>query len=91
MLGFIIASLLFSFVLGDGLVDSTGGILKGLRTWWFAIAFVCIGLETRFRDLVSKMRKAALAFLSGQAVNVLCTLLVATALFGGVIFEAPDL
>ncbi|MDE0168524.1 MAG: putative sulfate exporter family transporter [bacterium] len=92
VLGFIVASLLFSFVLGEEVVASTGALLKGLRTWWFALAFLCIGLETRFRDLVSMDQgRPALAFLAGQSVNILWTLLVATVLFGGGIFAVPNL
>lgn len=92
VLGFIVASLLFSFVLDSDLVTSTGGLLKDLRTWWFALAFLCIGLETRFRDLVSMDRgRPAIAFLAGQGANILWTLLVATALFGGGILAVPDL
>ena len=92
VLGFIVASLVFSFVLDRELVASTGGLLRGLRTWWFALAFLCIGLETRFRDLVSMDRgRPAVAFLAGQGANIFWTLLVATALFGGGIFAVPDL
>ena len=92
VLGFIVASLVFSFVLGGELVASTGALLKGLRTWWFALAFLCIGLETRFRDLVSmEQGRPAVAFLAGQGANIVWTLLVATVLFGGGVFAVPDL
>lgn len=92
VLGFIAASLLFSFVLGTDLVDSTGALMKEIRTWWFALAFTCIGLETRFRDLVSiDQGRPAAAFLLGQGANIVWTLLVATILFGGAIFAVPDL
>ncbi len=92
VLGFITASLVFSFVLGTELVDSTGALMKEIRTWWFALAFLCIGLETRFRDLVSMDQgRPAAAFLLGQAANIVWTLLVATILFGGAIFAVPDL
>ena len=92
VLGFIAASLLFSFVLGADLVDSTAALMKEIRTWWFALAFMCIGLETRFRDLVSMDQgRPAAAFLLGQGANIVWTLLVATILFGGAIFAVPDL
>ena len=92
VLGFAAASLLFSFVLGADLVDSTGALMKEMRTWWFALAFTCIGLETRVRDLVSMDQgRPAAAFLIGQGVNIVWTLLVATILFGGVIFAVPNL
>ena len=66
--------------------------MKELRTWWFALAFVCIGLETRFRDLVSMDRgRPAMAFLLAQGANIVWTLLVAFLLFGGVLFDIPAL
>ena len=92
VLGFLATSLLFSFALSDGMVDATAGVLKGLRTWLFAVAFVCIGLETRLRDLLSMQGgRPAAAFVLAQAANVLWTLLLAWLLFGGPIFAVPDL
>ena len=92
VLGFLTTSLVFSFMLTDGLVDATGSVLKGLRTWLFALAFVCIGLETRLRDLLSmEGGRPAAAFVIAQAANVLWTLLLAWILFGGSIFAVPDL
>ena len=40
VLGFVVASLLFSFVLSSEFVDSTRDLMRGLRSWWFALAFV---------------------------------------------------
>ena len=92
IVGFMLASLLFSFVIHDGLVEETKSLMKGLRTWWFALAFVCIGLETRFRDLVGMEEgRPAVAFLVAQAINVVWTLAVAWLLFGGLLFPAPEL
>lgn len=92
VLGFIAASVLFSFALSPDFVESSKGLMKGLRTWWFALAFVCIGLETRFRDLVAMDEgRPAVAFLLAQSVNVFWTLLIAWLLFGGVLFDVPSL
>ena len=92
VLGFMVVSLLFSFLLTGDMVDATSGLLKGIRTWWFSLAFVCIGLETRFRDLLSMDGgRPAAGFLVAQGVNILWTLLVAWLLFGGVLFAAPVL
>jgi len=92
VLGFIAASVVFSFVLDPALVTQTGGLVRGLRTWWFALAFVCIGLETRFTDILRlEEGRPAYAFLLAQAINVLWTLIVAWLLFGGVLFPAPAL
>src|SRR5690606_14610288 len=90
VIGFIAASLLFSFVLSPAVVDATGGVIRGLRTWWFALAFVCIGLETRFRDIIAMEEgRPAIAFVLAQALNVVWTLAIAWLLFGGVLFPVP--
>jgi uncharacterized integral membrane protein (TIGR00698 family) len=90
VLGFVVASLVFSFMLPNEAVAGTRGALNEIRTWWFALAFVCIGLETRFIDLATTERgRPAIAFLGAQAINVVWTLLLAWLLFGGVIFAQP--
>ena len=93
VLGFIVASILFSFALSGEVVESTKGLMRGLRTWWFALAFVCIGLETRFRDLVSMDEgRPAAAFLAAQGINVIWTLVVAWLLVRRIcLFEVPAL
>jgi uncharacterized integral membrane protein (TIGR00698 family) len=90
VLGFVAVSILFSFFLGPATVDATKGALGGLRTWWFALAFTSIGLETNFGDL-AKMEggRPAAAFLVGQGFNILWTLVLAWLLFGGVLFAVP--
>ncbi len=92
VVGFLLASVLFSFALSSEFVDVTKGLMRGLRTWWFALAFVCIGLETQFRDLIAlDQGRPAIAFLLAQCLNIAWTLLIAWLLFGGVLFEAPAL
>lgn len=82
VLGFVAASLVFSFLLSPELAKASEKPLKGLREVWFAAAFVCIGLETRLGDLARLGGgRPALAFLGGQAVNVLWTLFLAWMLF----------
>jgi uncharacterized membrane protein YadS len=92
VLGFIVASAVFSFLLHIDTVNATKSALGELRTWWFALAFVSIGLETRFTDLV-KMEggRPAVAFIAAQAFNVVWTLLLAYLLFGGILFAVPDI
>jgi len=90
VLGFMVASLVFSFVLDPKTVGAVKGTLGGLRTWWFALAFTSIGLETRFMELSTMGGgKPALAFLVAQGVNILWTLLLAYILFGGIFFTCP--
>ena len=82
VLGFIAASLLFSFVIPSETIDSVKGGFKALQGLWFALAFTSIGLETKFSDLFSKEGKKPLyAFLIAQIFNVFVTLAVAYLLF----------
>ena len=90
VLGFVAASLVFSFVLDPATVTATKGTLGALRTTWFALAFTCIGLDTRLGDLVSMQRgRPAAAFIGAQAFNVAWTLALAYLLFGGVLVATP--
>lgn len=82
VLGFIAASLLFSFVISPETIDEVKGGFKALQGLWFALAFTSIGLETKFSDLFSKEGKKPLyAFLIAQLFNVFVTLAVAYVLF----------
>jgi len=90
VLGFIAVSFVFSFLVDTARVAETKGLLTGLRTLWFALAFTSIGLETRFADLFGRGRgRPALAFLGGQGFNVVWTLVLAYLLFGGALFDVP--
>lgn len=92
VLGFIMASLLFSFVVPADITKQVSGILNSLRTVWFALAFVAIGLEARFADLVKiQGGRPALTFIIAQAFNIAWTLLWAYLLFGGILFPVPDI
>jgi uncharacterized membrane protein YadS len=82
VLGFIAASFLFSFILPTESIASVKGTLKGQQTFWFAMAFTCIGLETKFIDIFKLDRgRPAFAFLIAQAFNIIFTLLVAWLVF----------
>ncbi|MES2649679.1 MAG: putative sulfate exporter family transporter [Bacteroidota bacterium] len=92
VLGFIAASLIFSFLIPAETVKQTAGFLNGLRTVWFSLAFVAIGLEARFSDLFKiQGGRPALVFIGAQIFNILWTLLWAWLLFGGILLTAPDL
>ncbi len=83
VLGFLVASLLFSFVLTPGMgsdaVKALTGATKGLRSWWFALAFVSIGLESNFRQLAAQMSrgKPLVLYVVGQSFNIVLTLAAA--------------
>jgi uncharacterized integral membrane protein (TIGR00698 family) len=90
--GFLLASLLFSFVLRDGTVAATRGLVHDIRTMLFAMAFVSIGLETSLTSVISTGGgRPAAAFLGGQAFNLIVTLVAAYAFFGGLLFALPTL
>lgn len=82
VIGFMAASLFFSFTLPSAAIASVKDVLKSIQTLWFALAFTSIGLETRFADLFhAGSRKPLVAFLVAQLFNIIITLLVAIALF----------
>jgi uncharacterized integral membrane protein (TIGR00698 family) len=83
VLGFMLASLVFSFLIPTEVVSTLKTPLKNIQTFWFALAFTCIGLETRFADIFNKdSKKPAIVFMLAQAFNILLTLGVAWVVFG---------
>ena len=83
VIGFVAASLVFSFLLPPTWVSEAKPSLKNMQTFWFSLAFVCIGLETRFASLVSSQHgRPAWVFVLAQLFNIAFTLLVAALLFG---------
>lgn len=83
VVGFILASLVFSFCFEPETAKAVGKVTKGFQSTLFSIAFVCIGLETRFKEIFSKENRVPLkVFLTAQTFNIFATLLVAWLLFG---------
>ena len=94
IVGFVAASAFFSLVLvpsmGEPEVKKILAVTSGFRGWLFALAFVAIGIETRFVDLVKVGGgKPVVVFLVAQVFNIILTLVLAYLLFGGVLFESP--
>jgi uncharacterized integral membrane protein (TIGR00698 family) len=82
VLGFVGASLLFSFLIPSTAIAASKDSLKNIQTLWFVLAFTSIGLETRFADLLHRdNRKPLYAFVIAQSFNILITLLIAYLLF----------
>jgi uncharacterized membrane protein YadS len=92
ILGFVAASVVFSFiltpVLGDDSVDTILGISKSFRGYFFCLAFVSIGLESNFKELAKQMvgGKPMVVYIVGQTFNLILTLVVAYIAFGGILF-----
>lgn len=60
VLGFLAASVLFSFFISSDTNQIVKGSLKSLQGLWFALAFTSIGLETNFKDLFKQNSKKPL-------------------------------
>ena len=83
VLGFLIASLIFSFAFDAETGKELSRVAnRGARGLLFSLAFICIGLETDFRYIFKKENaKYIWSFLTAQAFNILLTLLIAWLLF----------
>lgn len=88
VLGMIVASAIFSIWFSgaveiDGVMVKYKALAKNFQGIFFSIAFVCIGLETRFKEIFTKENTPSLkAFLTAQTFNVIFTLIVAIVIFG---------
>ncbi len=94
IIGFVLASVIFSCLvepyIGAKATSAALGLTKGYREWFFALAFVSIGLDTRFKDLIAEGRgRPAAAFVTAQAVNIIWALLIVWLLWSGTFFTPP--
>ena len=94
VVGFLIASLLFSLILvptmGYASVKGVLGITSGIRAWLFSMAFVSIGLGTKFKELIKiGAGKPFLVFLAASIFDIAISLVSAYLFFGGVFFPPP--
>jgi uncharacterized integral membrane protein (TIGR00698 family) len=92
ILGFVMASLVFSFILypimGEAVVNNILKTTVSYRDLLFTLAFVSIGLESNFRELKSYMvgGKPIILYAVGQSFNLLLTLFVAWLVFSRISF-----
>jgi uncharacterized integral membrane protein (TIGR00698 family) len=90
ILGFIVASAVFSILQNNGLLtlDAKGKIIetamaKNFSTFFFSLSFVCIGMDTRLKDIISREnRKLLFSFIGAQVFNIVVTLFIAWLMFG---------
>ena len=93
IIGFVAASLVFSFVLtpslGEARVAEALDLTSDVRGWLFCLAFLSIGLESSLRDLARHTSggRPIQLYVTGQAFNVVLTLLAAYVAFGGILFD----
>ena len=85
ILGFVAASLVFSLCQSNGLftLGAKGKLLEPGVAKMFSTVFVCIGLDTRLKDIISKENRNVLrSFLVAQTFNIVVTFVIACLLFG---------
>lgn len=90
IIGFVAASLVFSLCQANDLfhLSSKGkwvepGVAKMFSSLFFSLAFVCVGLETRLKEIISRENRHLMwGFLTAQTFNILITFLIACLLFG---------
>jgi len=91
VLGFVVASLIVSFlvvpIMGQAYADSVGKACTNYRNWFFTLCFVSIGLETDLKELVSVGGgRPAIAYWISQIANAIWTLFVVWVLWSGTFF-----
>jgi uncharacterized membrane protein YadS len=91
VIGFMVASLVVSFIVEPAMsakaAKAVGGVCKSYRSWFFAMCFVAIGLETNFKELVSVGGgRPAAAYWISQAANAVWTLFISWILWSGTFF-----
>lgn len=90
ILGFVVASAIFSILQNQGLLtlNDSGKIIetsvaKTFSTFFFSLSFVCIGMDTRLKDIISREnRKLLFSFIGAQVFNIVVTLFIAWLMFG---------
>jgi uncharacterized membrane protein YadS len=90
ILGFLAASLVCSWLHSSGpeqalwVEGATSGFTSKLRGWLFCAGFVCMGLQTNFRQLAPVLAsgRPVLLYVIGQSLNLALTLALASLTFG---------
>lgn len=90
---FVLAFFIASFVVTSFVVTYTMPAVKAqiitnlnaIRTWLFVLAFLCIGLNTKFREIRAMGGKPLIAFTTVAIVNVILGFVCANLFFGGII------
>jgi len=98
ILGFLAASLVCSALHGLGpaqelwVEGATSGFTAKLRGWLFCAGFVCMGLQTNFRQLAPLLGsgRPVVLYVVGQALNLVLTLAMASLTFGWLFRKVVD-
>ena len=89
VLAFLLASALVTMLtgsLGKAYVDAhIIGVLNTLRTWFFTLAFLCIGLNARLGEMRAIGARPIIAFTAIVLVNLILGCILANLFFGGIL------
>lgn len=97
ILGFFAASVVFSFIImpvcGSEAYSAILKSFSNFKGWCFCLAFVSIGLESNFKEMLAQMEggKPMNLYIVGQTFNLVLTLVIAWIMLSGVIFPIPDI
>ena len=96
VIGFMVASFFVSFIveptMGNKAAKAVSKACKSYRSWFFAICFVAIGLETDFKELVTVGGgRPAIAYWISQTANAIWTLFISWILWSGTFITPPIL
>lgn len=95
--GFIGMSILFSFFVQPNFgVEATNTLIKSIGTWkgWcFCLTFLCIGLETNFKEMLTHLEggKPVSLYVVGQLFSLVLSLGVCYLVLSGKFFPVPEL
>lgn len=87
VLGFLIASLLFTF---GAISGDAGKAIAGMKDWAFCLAFVCMGLELSVGEFKKMGWSPVIVYLIVTVFNTILALIVAWIIFGW-LFPASSL
>ncbi len=79
VLGFIVASLIFTF---GWLTKDASGAIKAMKDWFFCLAFVCMGLELSVGDFKKMGWSPVIVYLTVTVFNTLLALGISWLIFG---------
>ena len=90
ILGFLVASAIFSILQNQELLtlDAKNKIIetsmaKTFSTFFFSLSFVCIGMDTRLKDIISREnRRLLFSFIGAQLFNIIVAMFVSWLMFG---------
>lgn len=96
IIGFLLMSIIFSFIvepaLGSNRTNQLIDIIGSWKAWCFCLTFLCIGLETNFKELSASFDegKPLTLYIVGQVFSLILSLFVCWFVLNGNFIPAPE-